>query len=92
MADMFASASLLVLAYWWIGSAAVAGALAARKRENGFAAFFVGMICGPLVMLYFMAVPAYGTRCPACGETHARMAMVCPFCARKTGQAGKRVL
>jgi len=92
MADLFAGASLLVLAYWWIGGAAVAAALAARKRDNAIATFVVALICGPLVLLYFAAAPKYGTDCPACGETHARAAVVCPCCGRKTEQAGKRVL
>lgn len=65
----------------WIACGVVAAIIGSRKGE-GCAAFFIGIILGPIGIL--LALGSSGNRrpCPFCKEMIHKEAVVCPHCQR----------
>lgn len=74
------------IALIWVVSMIVSAAIGNSKGEGGLG-FLVGLIFGPLGIVFALLSRGDRMKCPSCAEWMKRRALVCPHCGRERAAA-----
>lgn len=67
------------IVFLWFVCALISAAIGSRKGETG-SAFVIGLILGPLGILFALLSSGNRRPCPQCQERIDKKATTCPFC------------
>jgi len=71
----------------WIVLFGALGAVIGEKKGIGGQGFAIGVLLGPLGVLFVLAASGNRVRCPACREMVDPAASVCPHCQRQISES-----
>jgi len=72
----------MLIVLFWIICGVIAGMIGSKKGE-GPGAFFIGILFGPLGILFALVSSGNRKKCPACKELIHKEATRCPHCQKE---------